>query len=175
MAPPVNIYTERLAMTGAQYAYTVPANVREIMVQPITADLSLYALDASTPRVEGATPAGVISGAELSDVGVTDWTTYGIDAENDHVIITDGAGGTVDGIYRIASVAAAQITLASAPGDGTCSYSVVRAPFYTLKQNCSMKFIARNSGTDLSGQILYMSGSALDVVELLYTKRRALT
>lgn len=69
------------------------------------------------------------TGLRLDDAGVSDWTTLGIDVNNDVVVISDAAGAAVDGVYKISAVGADYVTLtASAGGTGTCTYRIERAP-----------------------------------------------
>lgn len=71
---------------------------------------------------------GTISGSNLDSVTYTDWSTLGILTDDDVCVISGVGGATVAGTYKISSVAAGAVTLASAPGDGTCSFRIERAP-----------------------------------------------
>ena len=86
----------------------------------------MYIADVSDDKASGT--GGTVSGTTFDDASVSDWTTYGISANDDVVVISNGAGGTADGVYEISSVASGSITLATAPGDGTCEYTIQRAP-----------------------------------------------
>jgi hypothetical protein len=77
-------------------------------------------------RVKGTD--GTVSGSDLDATSVSDWTAHGIDPQDDVVVISAVGGNTVAGTYTIASVAAGALTLDSAPGDGTCTFRVERAP-----------------------------------------------
>jgi len=90
----------------------------------------LYIADWDPPRIIGTSGTIDATGLQLTHPGeVTDWTSYGIDADNDVVVISDGLGLVVDGTYQIDSVAASMVTLAaSAGGAGTCTYRIERAP-----------------------------------------------
>jgi len=69
---------------------------------------------------------GAVSGTTFDDVAGTDWTAIGAN-EYDYVVVLDNVtGATVAGVYAISSIAAGSITLASAPGDGACSWRVER-------------------------------------------------
>lgn len=71
---------------------------------------------------------GTISGSDLDSATYPDWTTLGIDTDSDVCVLSNVGGATVAGTYRIASVEAGSVTLASAPGDGTASFRIERAP-----------------------------------------------
>ena len=87
------------------------------------------------PNVDRASPNGAVTGTSFDDTGIADWTDTGnpllrrlINPDSDVIVITGGAGGTTNGTYTIASVAAGAITLDVAPGNGTCAYQILRAP-----------------------------------------------
>ena len=61
---------------------------------------------------------GVVSSTSFDSATFTDWVTQGIVAGTDTVDITAGTGPTLDE-YDISVVQAANLTLGSAPGDGT--------------------------------------------------------
>lgn len=89
----------------------------------------LYIADWSEPRVDGTDGAINAAGTLLTATGVTDWTGYSIDADDDVVVISNVTGNTTAGTYKISSVAAGGVTLASSAGGlGTCAYSIERAP-----------------------------------------------
>jgi len=77
-------------------------------------------------RVNGTD--GEVSGSDLDAASVADWTAHGIDKEDDVVVISNVTGDTTAGTYKIDAVAAGALTLTEAPGDGTCSFRVERAP-----------------------------------------------
>ena len=63
--------------------------------------------------------------ATLSATGVPDWTAKGIVADNDVVLISDGATGVAEGEYIVSSVATGGITLQGYAGSGgTCTWQV---------------------------------------------------
>jgi hypothetical protein len=86
----------------------------------------LYIADNGNPRKVGT--ANGVDGTTFDDSGVSDWTAFSISAADDVVVISNGTGTVVDGVYAISTVAAGSITLASAAGTGTCSYRIERAP-----------------------------------------------
>jgi hypothetical protein len=86
----------------------------------------LYIADYGDLRVTGTD--GTVSGADLDAVSVDDWSALSISADDDVVVVSNVGGATVAGTYKISSIAAGALTLASSPGDGTCSYRIERAP-----------------------------------------------
>ena len=71
---------------------------------------------------------GAISGTSLDSASVADWTAIGINIYDYVVVISSGTGPTL-GTYTIATIAAGNLTLGSAPGDGTgISFYIQRAP-----------------------------------------------
>lgn len=90
MAAPINIFTQRVTMTGSDVTFTVPDKVREIMFQALSGDITVVA----------------------------------------------ASGGTA---------------------------------YYTIKQYANISFNSRESGTDLSGQLLYFKGTNNHILEVIYT------
>lgn len=87
----------------------------------------LYIADYGELRVTGTD--GDVTGTDLDDVGDDhDWTTFGISAYDDVVVISNGTGTVENGTYKILSIASGSITLASSAGTGNCSYRIERAP-----------------------------------------------
>lgn len=71
---------------------------------------------------------GVISGTSLDSASISDWTTLGINKYDYVVVLTAGTGPTL-GTYTIDTVAAGNLTLGSAPGNGSgISFYIQRAP-----------------------------------------------
>lgn len=75
------------------------------------------------------------SGNTLFDAAsVSDWTTKGIDTDDDILVIYNSTGSTVllEGVYKITTVAAGELTLstdcATASGAQTCSWYITRSP-----------------------------------------------
>jgi len=108
----------------------------------------LYIADYGDLRDTGTD--GTVSGSDLDDGGGQDWTTLGIDTDSDVCVISNVGGDTVAGTYGIASVAVGALTLSSAPGDGTCSYRIERAP---KVYDPSTDTIAIHSATAGKGQV----------------------
>ncbi len=75
---------------------------------------------------------GVIAGAgndELDSATYADWTTLGIDTDDDVVVLSDCSPSSADGTYKITTVASGMLTLASAPGAATsCTFRIERGP-----------------------------------------------
>jgi len=86
----------------------------------------LYIADRGDVRADGTD--GVISGSTLDAASVADWSAINLDTYNYAVVITNGTGAVTDGTYYIDSIAAGELTLTAAPGDGSCSFHIERAP-----------------------------------------------
>jgi len=86
----------------------------------------LHIADYGDLRVTGTD--GTVAGADLDAAGVADWTVLGIDKDSDVVVVSNVGGATVAQTYEIDSVAVGALTLTEAPGNGTCSYRIERAP-----------------------------------------------
>lgn len=110
-------------MTAVANDLTVRDNVGLTAVQ---SGQKLYIADYGDLRDTGTD--GQVAGTDLDDDAGQDWSALGIDTDTDVVVISDGQGTAVDGTYKIASVAAGSITLASAAGTGACAYRIERAP-----------------------------------------------
>lgn len=90
---------------------------------------SLYIADYDIPRLTGTDGTIAGDGVTLDAASVSDWTAHSIDADNDVVVITAGTGSVTNGTYKISSIAAGDLTLASTTGGaGTCTYRIGRAP-----------------------------------------------
>jgi len=105
----------------------------------------LFIADYGDIKAKGTN--GVISSSTLDSATYSDWTTLGIDAHDDVVVITNGAGGTTDGTYQISTVAAGAITLSSNPGNGTCSFRIERAPKVYDPDAGTLAILAATTGT----------------------------
>ena len=71
---------------------------------------------------------GLVAGDQLTATVNPTWNALDISAHDDVVVISNVGGATAAGTYRITSTAAGALTLASAPGNGTCSFRIERAP-----------------------------------------------
>jgi hypothetical protein len=85
----------------------------------------LYIADVGDPAVD--TTGVTVAGTDLSKGGVN-WTTAGCDANDMVAVLTNAAGGAVDGTYTIASVGSTTLALDSSAGTGTASVRVERGP-----------------------------------------------
>lgn len=119
-----SLYTEDLGatMTAVTTDLTLASDRR------IHAAERLQKLYIADHQVRWSGSCDAISGTAVDDSGVSDWTAFGIDPNDDVVVITEASGPT-NGTYQIASVAAGQITLASTSGTaGSGTVFICRAP-----------------------------------------------
>lgn len=95
--------------------------------------------DVKTRQIDG-----VISGTSLDSASVSDWTTLGIDTDDDKVVILSATGATVAGAYDISTIASGNLTLSSSPGDGTAAtFYIQRCPkIYDPASNTLVKWTA---------------------------------
>jgi hypothetical protein len=120
-----NIYKE--SRYGRMTVLSTSLTVRDDV--PLTAaehGQKLYIADYGDLRATAAD--GVVSGSTLDSATYPDWTTLGILTDDDVCVISNGTGAVTDQTYKISNVAAGAITLDSAPGDGTCTFRIERAP-----------------------------------------------
>jgi hypothetical protein len=112
---------------GTMTQVTTNLSLRDdVPIQAVQSGQKLYIADYGDLRDTGTD--GTVSGSDLDDVGAQDWTTLGIDTDDDVCVVSAVGGATTADTYTIASVQATEITLGSAPGDGTCSYRIERGP-----------------------------------------------
>ena len=112
---------------GRMTKTTTALSVRDdVQLNAAQSGQKLYIADYGDLRVTGTD--GAVSGTHLDAASVSDWTAKGISTNDDVVVITNVGGSTVAGTYDVVAVGADYVTLASAPGDGTCSYRIERAP-----------------------------------------------
>jgi len=98
-------------------------------IQCVERGQKLYIADYGDIAAEGTDGSIDATGLQLDATSISDWTTLGILPKDMAVVITDGTGDVVNGTYKISSVSADHVTLASsAGGAGTCSYRIERAP-----------------------------------------------
>lgn len=119
---------------------------------PLTAAQSgqdLYIADYSSARATGTD--GTVSGTSLDAASVADWTALGIRPKDDVVVVSNAGGATVAGTYKIVSVAAGAVTLAIAPGDGTCAYRIERAPKVYRPLSGAVEIMTAEAGQVPSG------------------------
>jgi len=119
-----NIYKEY--RYGRMSAVATDLTVRsDVGLQAVQSGQKLYIADYGL-RITGTD--GTVAGVNLDAAGVADWTAHNIDADDDVVVISNVGGATVAGTYEIANFNANQVALTEAPGDGTCTYRIERAP-----------------------------------------------
>lgn len=95
---------------------------------------------------------GTMSSAVLDDSGGQDWTTLGIDTDDDVCVVSNVGGSTTAGTYIITNVHATNgITLSPDPGDGTCSYRIERAPKVYDPSDDSIAIITATDGQTPTG------------------------
>jgi len=120
-----DLYYEKLY--GNMEAVTTDVTLNENrLLQSAQIGQKLYIADYGDLRISG--DDGTVSGFDLDAASVDDWTALSIDADDDVVVISNVGDDTVAQTYRIDSIAAGALTLTEAPGDGTCTYRVERAP-----------------------------------------------
>lgn len=102
----------------------------DTQVDVVQSGQKLYVADYGDLRITQTD--GIIGGVGHDELTATvnpTWNALGILKDDDVCVISNGAAGTTDGTYKISSATeAGKITLASAPGDGTCSFRIERAP-----------------------------------------------
>jgi hypothetical protein len=99
----------------------------DVKLNSAQAEQKLYIADYGDLRDTGTD--GTMSSAKLDDAGGQDWTTLGVDTDDDVCVLSNVGGGTTAGTYEITAVHATDgITLSPDPGDGTCSYRIERGP-----------------------------------------------
>lgn len=125
-----NLYADRTLGQMAQVTGDAADFSTTHFIQAAPRHQMLYVADWDAPKAVSTTGDLDAAGTTLSDANVADFTALSIDADNDLVVISNGAGLTTDGVYRIASVAAAGVllTTAASTGVGTCFYRIERGP-----------------------------------------------
>ena len=98
----------------------------DVPLSAVQSGQKLYIADYGDVRATGTD--GSTSGTSFDATGVADWTALGISTHDDVVVISNPQGTAVAGTYKIASVAAGNLTLASSAGTGACAYRIERAP-----------------------------------------------
>ena len=111
----------------------------------------LYIADISGYVRKGTDGARGTANNKFDATGTSDWTIYGISAANHVLILTGSTGVMTDGVYRISSVAAGELTLgsdcATGSGTGTSSFRIVRAPKIYDPGADSLEVWTASSGT----------------------------
>jgi len=86
----------------------------------------LYVADYGDLRVTQTD--GIITGTTLTATANPTWSGLGILTDDDVCVLSSVGGSTTAGTYKISSVVAGSVTLASAPGNGTATFRIERAP-----------------------------------------------
>ena len=97
----------------------------EILLTAVQAGQKLYVADYG---LRATADDGVISGSTLDSATYPNWYATYADGDDDVCVISNGTGAVTDGTYEIDSVSSSVITLASAPGNGTCTFRIERGP-----------------------------------------------
>ena len=94
----------------------------------------LYIADCGEWKSAGTgTGARGAGNAKFDATGVSDWTTIGIDTDDDVLVIYDSSNTEtlLEGVYKISSVASGELTLTTdcaTTSGATCSWYITRAP-----------------------------------------------
>jgi hypothetical protein len=118
------IYME--SFLGTMSAVSVASTLNDVSLASAQAGQMLYIADFGDVRATGTD--GAVAGTSFDAASYSDWSTLGILKADDVIVISNGTGTVVDGTYKIDTVAAGNLTLASAAGTGTCAYRIERAP-----------------------------------------------
>lgn len=98
----------------------------------------LYIADYGDVRQKGVSGSVTVGPPDyVDDAGVTDWTTLGIDTDDDMVEVYEGAAGVTEGTYAIAGISVGNgVEIAYTGSAGSCKYIVQRGPkVYDLRAN----------------------------------------
>lgn len=147
-----SIYQEELY--GRMTVVATDLSVRsDVSLGTAQSGQKLYIADYGL-RVNG--DDGTVSGSDLDADSVADWTGHSISADDDVVVVSNVGGATVAGTYKISSIASGALTLESAPGDGTCSFRVERAPKIYDPVEDTLTIMTATAGQVPSGNPLIM-------------------
>jgi len=120
-----DLYYEKLY--GSMEAVTTDLSLNSnALLESAQFGQKLYIADYGDLRISG--DDGTVSGSNLDAASVADWTAHSINVNDDVVVLSNVSGDTIAQTYTISSISADALTLDSAPGDGTCTYRVERAP-----------------------------------------------
>jgi len=120
-----DIYTEDTS--GRMTVATTDLTVRDdVTLQAVQSGQDLYIADYGDLRITQTD--GIVTGDQLTATANPNWAEQNISPYNDVVVVSNVGGATVAGTYKISSLAAGALTLASSPGNGTCSFRIERAP-----------------------------------------------
>ena len=90
----------------------------------------LYIADCGNPRITGTTTTNGINGTTFDSGAIADWSVYGIDADDDMVVLTNPETGVTAGAYQITTVAAGSLTLTTSASStaGDADFRIERCP-----------------------------------------------
>ena len=95
----------------------------------------------------------------LDSVAAPNWTTLGIDKDNEVVVVSDAVAPIIDGTYEIIAINAGNLqltpnTFSSGAFDGTCSYEIQRGPKqYEFNPDTSTDALTAWVATDGKGSV----------------------
>lgn len=89
-----------------------------------------YIADCGDPKASGTDGVQGTGTTKFDSATFADWTTLGIDTNNDCLEIYEVTGAMIAGIYRITTVASGELTTSPAcnAGAGTGKFRIMRAP-----------------------------------------------
>ena len=93
----------------------------------------LYIADTGEWKGSGTDGARGTANAKFDATSITDWTTLGIDTDDDVLVIYDSSNTTtlIEGVYKISSVGSGELTLTTdcaTTSGATCSWYITRSP-----------------------------------------------
>jgi len=113
-------------LTAVSSSLTI-ASDRYVMAQERA--MKLYIADWGRYKIEGTDGTIDAGGTILDSASVSDWSALSISANDDMVELTNADGLVNAGTYKIQTIAAESITLASsAGGAGGCTFKILRGP-----------------------------------------------
>jgi len=99
----------------------------DISLTAVQSGQKLYIADHGDLKATGTD--GIVSGAVLTSETYESWPSSIASPNYDDVVVISNVGGsTTAGTYKITTRSGNNLTLASEPGDGTCSFRIERAP-----------------------------------------------
>lgn len=105
----------------------------------------LYIADNGNPRITGTTTGNGINGTTFDSAAVSDWTAYGIDVDDDMVVLTSPETGVTGGTYELSSLIAGAVTLSTSASStaGDAAFRIERCPkIYDPAANTLTRWVA---------------------------------
>ena len=140
--------------TQAAVASALRFNTDGRQIQMTARGFSAFIADTSAQAAYWTN--GTVSGTALDSASVADWTAVlpPLNVNDFVAVLTNVGGATVAGTYPVTGVAAGNLTLGSAPGNGTCTLRVERAPkVYTYDPDLSTETLTLYSATAAKGAV----------------------